>query len=152
MEQTVLISRRDYDRLWGFLTAIRDRRPEQGSLLDRLERVLATAKTLPTGAVPPGRITLNSYVTLRERETGIVLRFQLVFPWDSNVEKQRLSVLSSIGTDILGRTVGKKRGAATANTSSISGLKRSTERERLLVPTPREMACPLLIKKINTES
>ena len=58
--------------------------------------------------VPPGRVTLNSHVTLREKHTGILLRFQLVFPWDSDIEGRRLSVVSAIGLDILGRSVGQE--------------------------------------------
>jgi len=107
-DESVLIPRRDYNRLWRFLTESRDGGGRHRPLLDRLERVLAAAKPLPDLMIPPDRVTLDSHVTLREKHTGILLRFQLVFPWDSDIEGRRLSVVSAIGMDILGRSVGQE--------------------------------------------
>ena len=108
MAESVLIPKRDYNRLWSFLAAVGEGGPEQRSLLGSLERVLTVAKPLPESMVPSETVTLNSLVPLREKQTGVVLRFQLVFPWDSDVEQQKLSVLSAIGTAILGRLVGQE--------------------------------------------
>jgi len=104
----ILLTRDDYHRLWNLLTVARLDQAAQRTLLNRLERVLGVAKPVPAEVLPPETVTLNAHVVLREKHTGEEVRFQLVLPGDSSVEDRKVSVLSPVGTAILGRRAGEE--------------------------------------------
>jgi regulator of nucleoside diphosphate kinase len=56
--------------------------------------------------VPPDVVTMNSKARLRDLETGEEMIFTLVFPGNTNIENDRISVVAPIGTAMLGQRVG----------------------------------------------
>lgn len=74
---------------------------------EALDRELARAELVAPPAVPPDVVTMNSRVvymdeiTLRRREVMIT------YPRDAHVDQGRVSVLSPIGTALLGLSVGQ---------------------------------------------
>jgi DNA-binding transcriptional LysR family regulator len=74
---------------------------------ERLLGAVARAKTMPAAKIPRGAVTMNSRIRLREgdREREV----SLVYPWDAS--KDRISVLSALGLDLLGASVGGRIGA-----------------------------------------
>ncbi|RYD34916.1 MAG: nucleoside diphosphate kinase regulator [Verrucomicrobiaceae bacterium] len=72
----------------------------------KLRAELRRAKMVAPGAVPSGVVTMNSTLDLLDIETGEPETWTLVFPEDADALEGRVSVLSPIGTAVLGCRVG----------------------------------------------
>jgi regulator of nucleoside diphosphate kinase len=99
--KNIVITETDYGRLRALLQSAREFRLRDAQYLDDLEGELerATVTALP---VPSGIVTMNSRVRVRDLNTGHELTYQVVFPKDADVAKNRISVLAPIGTALLG--------------------------------------------------
>jgi regulator of nucleoside diphosphate kinase len=74
--------------------------------IDDLEQELERATAVDSCECPDDVITMNSTVRLRDLDSGDVDTYTLVYPAETNVEENRISVLAPIGTAILGYRVG----------------------------------------------
>jgi regulator of nucleoside diphosphate kinase len=74
--------------------------------LDDLEQELVQAKVVPEGKLPGNVITMNTRVLLRV--DGAEEEVTLVYPHEAGALTGRISVLSPIGTAILGYREGDK--------------------------------------------
>jgi len=105
-QRTILITHSDMSRLHRLvesaLNFLRRDRPHLETLEDELDH----ARVVPTEEMPQNVVMLNSRVRLRDLDTGKRTVYTLVFPRDSHVGEDRLSVLAPIGTAILGRRMG----------------------------------------------
>jgi regulator of nucleoside diphosphate kinase len=68
--------------------------------LDRAEVVLAES-------VAGTLVTMNSRVVFRDEETGETREVSLVYPSESDPDRGRISVLSPVGSALLGLSVGQ---------------------------------------------
>lgn len=106
-QREVYISKFDYGRLKELLVVARGfGNPECVPYLDLLESALASAKIVEPRQVPPGVATMNSRVRLKNMDTGERITLTLVFPADVTREKDELSVLTPLGTALLGCNAG----------------------------------------------
>lgn len=71
-----------------------------------LERELARAKVVENGDLPYGIVCMNSRVLIAI--DGEELEITLVFPHELSIDENRISVLSPVGTAILGYPEGSK--------------------------------------------
>jgi regulator of nucleoside diphosphate kinase len=90
-------------------------RPYVASLQSELRR----AEVVDAESLPPNVVTMNSRVQVydvsgKEREV-----ITLVYPWESDPENNRISVLAPVGTALLGCSVGD-----TINWPTPSGIRR----------------------------
>jgi regulator of nucleoside diphosphate kinase len=69
-------------------------------------RELARAERVSPREVPPDVVTLGSTVHLRELETDEPWTFTVCLPEEANIRESRISVLSPLGTAIIGCRVG----------------------------------------------
>lgn len=74
--------------------------------LKRLAEELEHGTLVDSRDVAPSVVTMNSRVLLRDLETGETSEYTLVFPKDADIEGGKISVMSPIGTAILGFSVG----------------------------------------------
>jgi len=74
--------------------------------LKELEEEVSRAQVVDSREVPPTVITMNSRVKLRDLDTGEEMVFTLVFPKEADIDRGRISVISPVGTAILGYTEG----------------------------------------------
>ncbi len=72
--------------------------------ITELEAELKRAETVSPGEIPNDVVTMNSKVLLLT--DGVEEEISLVYPDEADVEKNRISVLSPIGTAILGYAEG----------------------------------------------
>jgi regulator of nucleoside diphosphate kinase len=75
---------------------------EADNLLYELER----ARVLPAEAVPADAVRMGTRVTYRT-ETGAVRTVTLVYPVDADIAQGRISVLTPVGTALIGLTIGQ---------------------------------------------
>ena len=76
--------------------------PHLTELIAELER----AEVVLSDEIPDDVVTMNSTVVLRDLDTGETETYTLVYPNHANIARNRLSVLSPVGTAILGNHVG----------------------------------------------
>jgi regulator of nucleoside diphosphate kinase len=71
-----------------------------------LEAILDAAAVVPSTAVGPHVVTMNSVVVLEEPRSARRMTATLVYPRDADLERSRVSVLSPVGRAIIGTRVG----------------------------------------------
>ncbi len=102
----IFITRQDRERLTLMLDEALAGKHRDAASLKELSRELSIAETVDPKAVPPDVVTMNSRVVVKDMETGESSEYTLVFPEQADVEQGRLSVVSPIGTAILGYAKG----------------------------------------------
>lgn len=75
-------------------------------LRDFVEQVEADAEIVPGPRVSADVVTMNSTVSFRDEQTGLVSRVTLAYPVETSIAEFRISVLSPVGMALLGRKAG----------------------------------------------
>jgi regulator of nucleoside diphosphate kinase len=104
--RTILITDSDMSRLRRLLEYALNFLRRDRPYLETLEQELHNARVLPSEQMPQDVVALNSRVRIRDLKTGKEMVYTLVFPRDSHVGEDRLSVLAPIGTAVLGQRLG----------------------------------------------
>ncbi|MBN2720986.1 MAG: nucleoside diphosphate kinase regulator [Proteobacteria bacterium] len=105
-KSTIFITEADLEKLEEYLaTAMKKGGRDQGDLAD-LEAELAKCQIVGSSEIPPNVVTLNSRVRFRDLTAGEEMTVTLVFPGRANLSEGRLSVISPIGTALLGYAEG----------------------------------------------
>ena len=73
----------------------------------RLAAELQNADILQTRLVPPDVVTVNSRVRFKDESTGEIRDVTIVFPNDADGSLDRVSVLATVGTALLGLAAGE---------------------------------------------
>lgn len=118
-ERQIWITTFDLERLESLIDGVRAAGPQKKDYLTLLEKELERAKVVDPRDIPGDVITMNSVVRIRDLESGEETTYTLVFPADARIEENRISVLSAIGTALIGYRVGD-----TIEWKVPSGLKR----------------------------
>jgi regulator of nucleoside diphosphate kinase len=105
-ERTILITAADMSRLRRLLESALNLFRHDRPYLDALKQELEAAKVVEAEDIPRDLVTLNSRVHIRDLDSGKEMVCSVVFPKDSYVSADRLSVLAPVGTAVLGRRVG----------------------------------------------
>lgn len=99
----IILSAEDYKRLSLLANAARKRLPHlAGELADEVGR----AHVLSTGELPQHVVCMNSEVEFRDETTGKVQEVMLVYPDDADIAQRKVSVLTPIGTALIGVRIG----------------------------------------------
>ena len=105
-ERTIWITQYDYDRLEGLFGRARGGQRRDQDCLDMLEEELGRCRIVTPREVPPDVVTLNSRIRLRDLDGDKEMIVTLVLPSMADLAEGRLSVVSPIGTAILGYAAG----------------------------------------------
>ena len=100
--RSVTISQRTFDTLQSLLRKLNSR--EYSALADELDAATVVADEL----VPPGVVKMNSVVTFRNIESGRVSTLKLVYPNESSVTSESVSVLAPVGAALIGLHEGEE--------------------------------------------
>lgn len=104
-EKTIYITEHDIGRLEGLFNRTRVQRRDQDAL-DILEEEIGKCKVVGPDEIPPDVVTINSRVRLRDLGADKEMIVRLVLPHMADLSEGRLSVVSPIGTAILGYAAG----------------------------------------------
>lgn len=99
----IVLSEFDYDRLTGLAEAIEDRQPE---MAEELQAEIDRAHVVPNGTVPSDVVQMGSIVEY-QTGSGETKRVTLVFPGDADIASGRISILTPIGTALIGLSPGQ---------------------------------------------
>ena len=121
----LVLGREDHDRLTGLASAALDRFPDVAEeLLGELER----ARLVAAARVPASAVRMGSTVTYSAGDTERTVT--LVYPQDADIAAGRISVLTPIGTALIGLSEGQ----------SIAWTARDGRRQDLTVVSVRPPA------------
>ena len=98
MRPPILISEADKQQLSRLARKAANRMPD---IADELTTELERAEICPPGAVPPNVVKMYSVVRFTT-DKGSDHRMQLVYPEESDIIHDRLSILSPMGTALIG--------------------------------------------------
>ncbi|MGX8011408.1 nucleoside diphosphate kinase regulator [Mesorhizobium sp. ORM8.1] len=100
---TILVSAADHDRLTSLARAFLDRVPDMAEgLLAEMDR----ARVATEAAMPADVVRMGSTVTLQDPE-GSVQTVTLVYPAEADIAERRISVLTPLGTALIGARTGR---------------------------------------------
>jgi regulator of nucleoside diphosphate kinase len=115
----IIVSDSDYTKLTGLASAAQERLPEVAEeLLSEMER----ADVVAADAVPPNVIQMGSAVRFRS-DGNQERQVTLVFPAEADIDKGKVSIMTPIGTALIGLSPGQ----------SISWTARDGRRHELTV-------------------
>jgi len=78
--------------------------PTQGT--ETLDSALDNADLVASEQMPPGTVTMSSQVVIADANTGTQTKLTLCYPHDAEPAGGRISVMSPIGTSLIGLQVG----------------------------------------------
>lgn len=99
----VVITREDYELLKPLIERRADKQDDM-SLGHELGRAIVVNKD----ALPPFTVRLNSKVTVVNQETQRVMEFMIVMPEQADIGQQKVSILSPMGTALIGFRKGEE--------------------------------------------
>lgn len=102
----IYITKFDLERLEDELAVAGEFNYRDRGDLEELETELKDGKVVDSMNVPPNVVTMNSRVRLVDVDENKTMVFTLTFPKDADIEAGKLSVLSPVGTAILGHSEG----------------------------------------------
>jgi len=98
----LLVSDADHDRLTGLARACLDRAPDIAEgLLAEMDR----ARVAAAAAMPADVMRMGSTATMRNSD-GSCQRVTLVYPGEADIAEKRISVLTPLGTALIGARAG----------------------------------------------
>jgi regulator of nucleoside diphosphate kinase len=99
IEPPVTLSADDYERLSVLAHMARHRMPDRAAdLADEIAR----AQVLAKGNHPQHTVCMNSEVEFRDDTTGKTRKVMLVYPEDADISQGKISVLTPVGTALIG--------------------------------------------------
>ena len=100
----IILLAEDYDRLSALAHAARNRMPDLAAeLAEEIER----AHVLPKGRHPEHTVCMNSEVEFRDDSTGKIQTVRLVYPDAADISRRKISVLTPVGTALIGLRTGQ---------------------------------------------
>ncbi|MBZ9820640.1 nucleoside diphosphate kinase regulator [Mesorhizobium sp. CA4] len=99
---TILVSTADHDRLSSLARAFLERTPEMAEdLLAEMDRARVAAEAV----MPADVVRMGSTLTLQDPE-GSLQTVTLVYPAEADIAERRISVLTPLGTALIGAQAG----------------------------------------------
>ena len=104
-QNTLYVTEPDRSILFRLITSRQPAHQDVRSLTD-LKGELERAVVVRPEDVPPGVVTLNARVLLRDLDTGTAGEYTLVLPGQADIRERKISVLAPVGTALLGQQEG----------------------------------------------
>jgi regulator of nucleoside diphosphate kinase len=108
MKNTIQITDLDYNRLNGMIVSMRKNNQKEYNDLLFLESELERAKRTTPRKITSEFVTMNSVIEVLDCDTNKAMEIKLVYPRDANFKLGRISVLSPLGSALLGYSVGSE--------------------------------------------
>ena len=102
-EPPVTINEADYERLHSMANFFMERNPDAS---ERLLEEIGRAEIRAPNNMPPNVVTMGSHVTYRDETTGKSQSVYLVWPFEADIERKRISVLTPVGAALIGLAEG----------------------------------------------
>ncbi|MES2672921.1 MAG: nucleoside diphosphate kinase regulator [Pseudomonadota bacterium] len=98
----LIISEHDYQTLVPLIEK------HKTSAAEALENELGRAEIIDDADFPENVVAMDSSVTFKDLDSGDESTVSLVYPTGANIEEMKISILSPVGTALIGLRVGGK--------------------------------------------
>ena len=105
--KTLILAKSEYDLIKELLSKVGSKDAVHTACYNKLRGELANAKVLEDAEMPEDVIRINSHVDM-ETPSGFFGGYQLVMPKDGNVHQKKLSILTPMGSALIGYAKGDK--------------------------------------------
>jgi len=105
-KRSIFITGRNMKRLQGLIDVASPASEIDLENFERLEEELYRANIVEPENIPLDVVTINSKVRLRKIDSDLGIIIILVFPSDANLSEHKISILSPIGSAVIGRQTG----------------------------------------------
>ena len=102
---TIYLSACDAEQLRTLIDTLEQQSLPDSAYVNSLKNEITGAKILPFADIPDDVVRMNSRIQLTDLETGEVFEIQIVYPSEADFDEGKISVLSPIGTALLGYRV-----------------------------------------------
>jgi len=102
LSRQIFITETDRKRLQKLINEAKEFNPCNEKYLRNLEHELNRAQIVEPEKIPHDVITMNSQVLLKDLDSGEEMIYTLVYPSESDLMKNKISVLAPVGTAIMG--------------------------------------------------
>lgn len=99
----ITLSADDYERLSALAVGVKNRMPD---LAADLAEEIGRAHVLAKGKHPKHVVCMNSEVEFRDDTTGKVRKVALVYPGEADISQGKVSILTPVGTALIGLRTG----------------------------------------------
>ena len=106
MKRIIIITDYDYVRLGNLIGSIKKTKNEELSNLTILCEEIARAERVNSKEIEPDFVTMNSLIEVVDLDNEKVMTIKLVYPKDADFRKGNISILSLLGSALLGYRVG----------------------------------------------
>lgn len=100
-ENSITITQVDFTKISSLLATMK-----AGSS-DLLEEELSRAVIVDSEELPPDVVSMNSQVSFQDVETGKETIVTLVYPHEADIEANKISILTPVGSALIGLRVGQ---------------------------------------------
>jgi regulator of nucleoside diphosphate kinase len=104
-KRQIYITESDDNRLRTILSSQNPQDMNRRQMLDALRTELDGAIVIAPGDIPENVVTMNSKVILTDLDSGETMVCTLVFPGNSDPERNSISILAPVGAALIGRRI-----------------------------------------------
>ena len=108
MKNTIQITDLDYNRLHDMIMGMRKFNQKEYNDLLFLESELERAERTNPRKITSEYVTMNSVIEVLDCDTNKTMEIRLVYPRDANFKQGKISVLSPLGSALLGYKAGSE--------------------------------------------
>ncbi|MBS1626498.1 MAG: nucleoside diphosphate kinase regulator [Bacteroidetes bacterium] len=102
----LIINSLDYDRIKKCISDAKQFKSINKAEAEKLMAELNSAKIVAPKAIPANVVTMNSIVKLIFLNNNKQIQFQIVYPEQADIKKNKISIFSPIATALIGYKVG----------------------------------------------
>jgi len=103
----IILAREDHDLILYYLRNVNWRTPADRETANKLKAELKRARLVSRENLPDNFVRLHSIVKVRDVEADRLMQLEIVTPDKSNLKAMKISVLSPIGTALIGYRCGE---------------------------------------------
>ncbi|MCB9319467.1 MAG: nucleoside diphosphate kinase regulator [Lewinellaceae bacterium] len=102
----IMMNKLDYVRIQKAINDAKQTRSLKASEALNLLQELKSAKIVEPTEIPANVVTMNTIVKISFLNTSKTVQFQIAYPQEANLKKNKISILSPIATALIGYKVG----------------------------------------------
>ncbi len=108
MENTIKITKLDFTRLNNLINNLKKNSRLTTTDLGFLQSELGRAEKIDSEKITPDFVTMNSTIEVTDPDNEKIMTVQLVYPNEADFKQGKVSVLSPLGTALIGYKVGSE--------------------------------------------
>lgn len=108
MENTIKITNLDFTRLNNLINNLKKNSRLTSTDLGFLRSELGRAEKIDSEKITPDFVTMNSTIEVTDPDNDKIMTVQLVYPNEADFKQGKVSVLSPLGTALIGYKVGSE--------------------------------------------